>query len=169
MRFIYLLSLLFSFELLAKPCGLTGTIQERIKDCNITKGNFVLVVQTENNLEFYKDLKTGLIWGSRIISDFNHYGSHKACDEEISGYQILSSLKWRLPTIREFEVAAVNGMKASLPNMEYSYWSSTPVKRKRARRRRAEPAQVYLWDSAEERTSTGDLKDAASVRCVAKD
>lgn len=153
----------------AKPCGLQGSIEERIKECAQTKGNFALVAVSEKGMEFYKDLKSGLIWGSRITTDFNHYGSQKACSNDVFGYQILSSLKWRLPTIREFEQAAAAGMKAALPNTDHAYWSSTPVKRRKYRRRRAVPASAYLWDGYEEKTDAGDLKDGASVRCVAKE
>jgi hypothetical protein len=84
-------------------------------------------------------------------------------------YLVLTSLKWRLPTIRELEDAAAHGIKAALPNMEHFYWSSTPVMA-RSKRRRARAVGVYLWDGFEEKTGTGDnLKDAASVRCVARE
>lgn len=158
----------FSTEPAKKPCGLVGNIEERIKDCAVTKGNFALVRITEKGIETYKDTKSGLVWGSRITSDFNHYGSQKACSDEASNDQNLN-LRWRLPTIREFEDAANRGMKAALQNMEHTYWSATPVKTKRRRSRRGPPAQVFLWDAHLEKTDFGDLKDAASVRCVAKE
>ena len=168
MKTIYLLPLFFMTSAFAKPCGLQGTIEERMKDCGQTKGNFAVVTITEKNHEIYKDTKTGLIWGSRIPTDFNHYGSQKACADEVN--EGFSSLKWRLPTIREFETAAANGMKESLPSMNHWFWSSTPVHTKRkSRRRRAVPSQVYLWDGSEQKTDVGDLKDGASVRCVAKE
>lgn len=168
MKHFLLLSLLIPAAAFAnKPCGLQGSTEERIKDCSVTKGNFALVTLTEKGSEFYKDLKTGLIWGSRITIDFNHYGSQKACDGEVSGYDL--KLKWRLPSIREFEQASAHGMKEALSNTTHSYWSSTPVKMERKRRRNAPPAQNYIWDGFEQRTDVGDLKDGASVRCVAKD
>lgn len=170
MKFFYLLSLFISFSAFAKPCGLQGNVEERIKDCAQVKGTFALVTISEKGHEIYKDIKSGLIWGGRIISDFNHYGSQKACAEEVSGYQNMSSLKWRLPTIKEFEDASVHGMKTALPNTDHAYWSSTPVKTRKYRRRRSsQPSMVYLWDGFEEKTDTGDLKDAASVRCVARE
>ena len=169
MKVLYPILLLISFPVFSRPCGLSGSIEERIKDCNQTKGTFSLVTMTDNGIETYKDMKTGLIWGSRILTDFNHYGSQKACSDDVSGYQSLNSLKWRLPTIREFETAAANGMKAALQNTQHSYWSSTGVSTKRSRKRRAPPAQVFLWDGFLEKTDTGDLKDAASVRCVSKE
>jgi hypothetical protein len=171
MRLFYLIPLFILSTAFAKPCGLQGSIEERIKDCAQIKGNFALVAITDKGIEFYKDIKSGLIWGNRITSDFNHYGSQKACSEDVSGYELLSSLKWRLPTIHEFEQAASHGMKVSLPNMNHWFWSSTPVKapKKKYRRRRSAPAGVFLWDGLEEKTDVGDLKDGASVRCVAKE
>ncbi|MBA2403762.1 MAG: DUF1566 domain-containing protein [Bdellovibrionales bacterium] len=170
MKLYFIIPFLFSLSAWAKPCGLQGNIEERIKDCAQIKGTFALVAVSEKGMEIYKDVKSGLIWGGRIISDFNHYGSQKACADEVSGYQ-MSSLKWRLPTIKELEDAYMHGMKAAIPNTQYSFWSSTPVqtKKNRRRRRNAQPSQVYLWDGFEERADVGDLKDAASVRCVAKE
>ena len=170
MRHLYLLSFLFVGSVWAKPCGLNGSIDERITECATTKGSFAVVTTTEKGAEFYKDTKTKLIWGSRITSDFNHYGSQKACVGDVSEYPAIANLKWRLPTIREFEQAAANGMKAAFQNSENSYWSSTPVKKPRSRRnRRAMPAGVFVWEGLDEKTSVGDLKDGASVRCVSKE
>lgn len=154
----------------ASPCGTEGSIEDRIKNCSLAKIGFALVVRSEKGIEIYKDVKSNLIWGNRIPTDFNQYGSQKACTGEVSEYQNLNSIKWRLPTIQELEEAASNGMKAALPNMEHTYWSSTPVISKKSRRRRARALGVYLWDGLEEKTDVGDnLKDAASVRCVARE
>lgn len=170
MKIFILFSFFISFSSFAKPCGLQGSVDDRIKDCSQVKGRFSLVAMTENGLEIYKDTQTGLIWGPRILSDFNHYGSNMACSEEVSGYLNIGALKWRLPTIQEFESAYSNGMKSALSNSEHTYWSSTPVRSRKVRRRRStQPSQVYLWDGKEERSDTGDLKDAASVRCVTRD
>jgi hypothetical protein len=168
MRHLFLISFLFIGSAFAKPCGLQGTLEERKKDCDVVKGDFVLVAATEK-AEFYQDMKSKLIWGSRITSDFNHFGSQKACTEDVSDYQVLNSIKWRLPTINELEQAAAHGMKSALPNSDHTFWSSTPVKRKRSRRNRGIPASAYLWDGLEQKTDTGDLKDGASVRCVGKE
>ncbi len=151
----------------ADPCGTEGTIEERIKSCNSTKGNFVLITRDDKGREIYKDLKSNLIWGDRITTDFNHYGSQKACNDEIPEASLLKEVKWRLPTIHEFEQAAVHGLKASLSHMDHAFWTSTPAKTSK-RRRRAPPARTFMWDGPEERSDTGDLKDAASVRCVGK-
>lgn len=130
------------------------------------KETFVLITRTDKGLEIYKDTKTNMVWGDRIISDFNHYGSQKACGDDLPEALLLKEIKWRLPTVREFEVAASHGMKTSISHMDHAFWTSTPVKTKRRRTRRSPPAQVFLWDGLENRTDVGDIKDAASVRCV---
>lgn len=158
--------LLLSSTAFAKVCGQDGTIEERIKDCGVTKENFALVSSDDKSLEVYQDQKTKLIWGNRVMTDFNHYGSQKACDE-IPEKVVLKHLKWRLPTVKEFEQSAAHGMKAALPNMTYWFWTSTPVRTHRSRKwRRRQPSQVFIWDGVEQKSDTGDIKDAASVRCV---
>lgn len=165
MRYIFLSCLFFVLPVWARPCGLEGTVEERIKNCDFASGSFVLVARDDKGVEIYKDLKTGLLWGDRIKSDFNQYGSSKACSSGIPEAGILKGFSWRLPSIREFERAAANGMKEALPNMNHSFWSSTPVKIRKKRTRGATPMS-FLWDGNEQRTDTGDSKDAASVRCV---
>lgn len=150
------------------PCGKEGSLEDRIKSCNFSKDSFVLVVRDEKGTEIYKDTKSGLIWSDRLPGDFNHYGSQKACGDDVAELQILKDVKWRLPSINEFEMAASHGMKESLSRMNYWFWTSTPVKRAKGRRRRAAPAQSFLWDGMEQKSDVGDLKDAASVRCVAR-
>lgn len=160
------LLLLFSSIAFAKVCGQIGTIDERIKDCDVTKENFALVASDDKGLEVYQDQKTKIIWGNRVMMDFNHYGSQKACDE-IPEKVVLKDLKWRLPTVKEFEQSAAHGMKTALPNMTYWFWTSTPVRTHRSRKwRRRQPSQVFIWDGVEQKSDTGDIKDAASVRCV---
>lgn len=163
--FIFMLIFFINSAWAIDPCGKEGSVEERVKSCNLAKGGFILVTRDEKGVEIYKDLKTGLFWGDRIPTDFNHYGSQKACSNDLPEAQLLKEVKWRLPTVREFEMAATHGMKESLPRMTHAFWTSTGVKTK-SRRRRAPPARVYLWDGMEERSDTGDLKDAASVRCV---
>lgn len=171
MRMFFALSLLVSTGLFAAatPCGKEGTLEDRIKNCNETKENFVLVARSESGLEIYKDTKNGLIWSDRISVDYNHYGSAKACAGDVPELELFKDLKWRLPTVREFEDSADHGMKTALPRMTYWFWTATPVKQKRyGRRRRAAPAQSFLWDGMAQKSDVGDLKDAASVRCVSK-
>lgn len=168
MKLLYFLKIFLISTAWANPCGKEGSLEDRIKECNLTKGNFVLLARDEKNNEVYKDLKSGLLWGNRITSDFNHYGSQRACSGENPESQILKDLKWRLPTIKEFEQVAAQGAKSNLPHMNHWFWTSTPVKSSKRKRRRADPARAYMWDGVDEVSDTGDLKDGASVRCVAK-
>lgn len=166
--FIFVMTLFVSSAFAASPCGKEGTIDERIKNCNFAKGEFVLVARDDKGLEIYKDSKTGLIWGDRITTDFNHYGSQMACNRDLREAELLKDVDWRLPSVREFEVAASHGMKDSLPHMLHAFWTSTPVKVKTKRRRKTILVGAYLWDGDAQKTDAGDLKDGASVRCVAK-
>lgn len=168
MKLLLVFIFLLTSSVWARPCGLEGSVDHRIQDCGLTKGNFGLVSRNEKGNEIYKDLKTGLLWGDRIPVDFNHYGSSKACSAENFESLVLPEAKWRLPTINEFEVAASHNMKNALPRMFHAFWSSTSMKIKSKRLRKKIPARAYLWDGLEERTDSGDLKDAASVRCVSK-
>lgn len=154
----------------ASSCGLSGTIEERIKECDQTKGHFALILKTEVGIEVYKDMKTGIIWGDRIGYDFNHFGSQKACGYENPEAGPLP-LKWRLPTIKEFELAAAHGLKNSLPRITYSFWTSSQASKglRKTRRRKAIPASVFLWNAVDETSETGSLMDAGSIRCVAKE
>lgn len=163
------LCFIFVTPLFSAPCGLKGSIDERINECAKTKDNFVLVTSTEEGREVYKDTKSGLIWSSRINYEMNHFGSQKICPNELPEAKILSEVKWRLPTLREFEQSAIHGMKTALPNMNHWFWTSTPQKVKkvsRRRRNRMAPAGVFMWDGVGQISETGSLKDAGSVRCV---
>ncbi|MFL5784421.1 MAG: DUF1566 domain-containing protein [Bacteriovoracaceae bacterium] len=165
MKFLVFFFLLLSSVTHAKVCGLQGTLDERIKECALTKENFALVASDDKGVEVYQDTKTKLLWSNRIMMDFNHYGSQKACSD-FPASSILKDHKWRLPTVREFEQSASHGMKNALPNMNNWFWTSTPVRSLKKWRRRRQPQQVFLWDGVSEKTDAGDLKDAASVRCV---
>lgn len=161
------LCFIFMAPVFAAPCGLQGTIEERIKECSKASGNFALVARGEDGNEIYKDTKSGLIWGPRVNFEVNHFGSQKACTSENPEAKLLKDLKWRLPTIKEFEQAATNGIKTSLPNMNHWYWTSTPVKTKTKRgRRRSVMTGAFMWDSVEETSGTGTLVDVGSIRCV---
>lgn len=168
MKVFLFFTLILATPLWARTCGLEGSIDKRIQDCHVTKGNFSLVTVNEKGHEIYKDLKTNLLWGDRIPTDFNHYGSSMACSSDIAETNLLPGTKWRLPTINEFETAASHGIKNALPRMDRAFWSSTSMKIRSKRLRKRIPARAYLWDGLEERTDSGDLKDAASVRCVSR-
>jgi hypothetical protein len=47
MKFFFLFLLVLISNAFAKPCGISGSIEERIKDCSQSKGNFVVVAITD--------------------------------------------------------------------------------------------------------------------------
>lgn len=171
MELTFFISLFHLSPSFAKPCGLQGSIEEQIKDCDVEKNLFVLLSQDDKRVEIHQGTKSGLSCGSRHFVDYNHYGSQNACSDSNPHTEIKEDLKGRLPTIKEFEESANHGMKAGLPSMNSWFRTSTPVqkgKSKRGRRKDENPTQVYLWDVFDEFLDIGDLKDGASVRCVAK-
>jgi hypothetical protein len=115
------------------PCGLKGSVDERIKDCSyqLTSENagFVLVTRTKEFKEVHKETKTGLLWGDRLPSIMNHYSAEKACNAglaEVAG--INGGGTWRLPSKEEYEEAEKNGIRKALPNMNYWFWSSSMLR-----------------------------------------
>jgi hypothetical protein len=112
------------------PCGLKGSVDERIRDCSYQltseKEGFVLVTRSKEFKEVHKDTKTGLLWGDRLPSTMNQYYAEKACNAilaEVAG--ISNSATWRLPSKEEYEEAEKNGIRKALPNMNYWFWSSS--------------------------------------------
>lgn len=112
------------------PCGLKGSVDERIRDCSLQltseKDGFVLVTRSKEFKEVHKEIKTGLLWGDRLPSTMNHNDAEKACKTNLKEVANLSGLTWRLPSIEEYEEAEKNGIRKALPNMNYFFfWSST--------------------------------------------
>lgn len=106
-------------------CGLSGSIEKRIKNCNKKKDNFALVARTKEGYEVYKDLRTGVLWGDRLSSKMNHHSAEKACNSNLKEVAGISDVVWRLPAIEEYKEAEQNGIRDTLPNMYYAFWSSS--------------------------------------------
>jgi hypothetical protein len=110
------------------PCGLKGTVDERIKDCSnqltSEKEGFILVTRTNEFEEVHKELSSELLWSARLPSTMNHGAAKKACSrlKEVAG---ITGHKWRLPSKQEYEQAEKNGIRKALPTMNYWFWSST--------------------------------------------
>ena len=111
------------------PCGLKGSIAERIKDCSyqITsqKEGFVLVTRSKEFKEVHKEIATGLLWSDRLPSQMNLYSAEYVCNSNLSEVAGIKELTWRLPSIDEYKSAEKIGIRKVLPNMNYSFWSST--------------------------------------------
>lgn len=111
------------------PCGLKGSVDERIKDCSyqLTSENegFILVTRLNNFKEVYKETKTGLLWSDRLLNKMNRYNAQKVCKADLEEFADLSNVKWRLPSIDEYHEAQKNGISKELPNMNHWFWSSS--------------------------------------------
>ncbi len=111
------------------PCGLSGSIEERIKDCSYqltseTEG-FVLVTRSKNFKEVHKEVSTGLLWSDRLPENRKFIHVKHYCVVNLDEHKGLNGVKWRLPTIYEYMGAEKSGIRKALPNMRYWYWSST--------------------------------------------
>lgn len=148
-----------------RPCGLKGSISERIEDCSYQhKQNmsFVLVTRTKDLKEVYKDLATGLLWSDRLPSRVNYYVAVRACQDNTLPELGFMKSKWRLPTIEEYSDIS-NRIISVLPNMYgdgeiYWFWSETV---------KANFAHVFYGDDGRTGLEFINSRKVGSVRCVA--
>jgi hypothetical protein len=145
------------------PCGLGGSIEERIRDCSYQsdseKEGFVLVTRTKELKEVYKELKTDLLWSDRLPKTMDHFSAEKACNSSLKEVAGINK-SWRLPSKEEYEQAEISGIRQALPNMNYWVWSSSL--------RNVIQDSAWLFDGS----SGGDYYvnrkyNKGSVRCVA--
>jgi hypothetical protein len=146
------------------PCGLHGSVDERIRDCSYQltseKEGFVLVTRTKEFKEVHKEIKTGLLWGDRLPSRMNHYNAEKACKADLDEVAKLSGLTWRLPSIEEYEEAEKSGIRKALPNMNYWFWSSSV--------HRSYSSVAWLFNGYDGYADDYYRSNVDSVRCVAR-
>jgi hypothetical protein len=127
---ITLSTLIMSFhseaQSLRVPCGLSGSIEERIQDCArhdfSSVGNFVVVTRTQNLKEVHKDLATNHLWG-HSVKKMNYRRLLMACSTYQEELGHLTGIDWEIPSKKDFEVAHENGL-IGLPNMDNIFWSS---------------------------------------------
>lgn len=111
------------------PCGLKGSVDERIRDCSYqltseTEG-FVLVTRSKDFKEVHKERSTGLLWSDRLPNYMDHYNAEKACNSSLKEVAGISAVTWRLPSIDEYKEAEKNGIRKALASMNYWFWSSS--------------------------------------------
>lgn len=161
----FLYTVLKQFNPNAKfPCGLKGSVDERIKDCSYQltseKDGFVLVTRSKDFKEVHKELKTNLLWSDRLPNSMNHYSAQKVCNSSLKEVAGISGVTWRLPSIDEYKEAEKNGIRKALPNMSYWFWSSSV--------HRSDSYGAWLFNG-----DSGDAGDVyrgnnVSVRCLAR-
>lgn len=114
-------------------CGLNGSIDHRIKNCNTTEGNFALVTKTIEGFKIYKDLKSGVIWSEVLSKSMNQYEAVEACRTVQPEMANIPGLTWALPSYGIFNDANKNGIRKSLSNFKVNYfWSMNVASNDRA-------------------------------------
>lgn len=129
-------------------CGLAGSLDERILDCDKNKKthgdrNWQLVMRNEDGVELvWRDAVTGLLWLNGSTSPLKFKDAKEFC-ESLNGRVQMSEIfqsptearssakiSWRLPTVEEYNGAyfdqieeAVKG--AACPGSPYPRWTST--------------------------------------------
>jgi hypothetical protein len=123
-----------------KPCGNTGSVEERIKDCTklpnaevITKvgKKWNLVARSADGKEVWRDATTKLVWGDTLDEKMSSFDAHKSCsDKKYENSRAgIESVEWSLPTSGDVERAQKNGLTEVIPNMEKrTFWSSTTTR-----------------------------------------
>ena len=120
-------------------CGLNGSVKERILDCNLTKigartiyndMSWDLVTRaidsgTKQVYEVWRDNVSGLIWGDKLSEKMSQYDARNACDGSSIENGKMASQKFELPTVNDYNIAARDGIRAVLPNMNSSFWTSS--------------------------------------------
>lgn len=126
-------SVTIALPLKKTPCGLNGSIQERLKGCSrqvdALQGNFQLVSRNIEMNEVRLDLISGLIWSYELKSPMDHYNADIACSDnsysEINhALNLDASIQWKLPNVEEYRVAASHNIDSILGNVEVTYWTS---------------------------------------------
>ncbi len=111
------------------PCGLTGTINNRIQDCNTNLGNFALVTRNTDLMEVYRQNNNGLLWSHlrEVGHDDNSLNEHiiNVCNNNIPEVAGLNFLAWGLPTKDQFLEADRAGITTIGILKDSFLWSAT--------------------------------------------
>lgn len=148
------------------PCGLSGTVDERIKDCSYQsearKGKFVLVRRTKESYEVYENTRNGQLWSDLLPYEYPQNKTSEACNNNPVIQGLLgkgSGVKWRAPHIEEYVDAEADGIK-NLPHIDYWQWSDSITGGLFAKERKG-----YLY-SANSKPITWGQNIPNPVRCV---
>ena len=114
------------------PCGLSGSIESRIANCNESRGvdgEFQLVTRTRGGAEVYMGYRTGVIWSADLPGPMNYLrdGAEDICDGNHPEFGGLTNLEWKLPEVGRYIQALDYDIQSALPETaSRAYWTSTP-------------------------------------------
>ncbi len=116
----------------AQPCGLVGSVPERIADCNHAVGEgreYQLVTRTQRGQEIYMGRRTGVIWSADIDDAPKNFLDDQVdtiCSRDRPEFGGIRG-KWILPPIHRYIQGFRYGIQGALPGLNSrTYWSSTP-------------------------------------------
>lgn len=110
-----------------KPCGLNGTLDERIENCSYlekSEYNMVLVTRTQELKEVWLDRGSRLLWSDRLAGFYSAASAVEACENaSVPEMAFLSEYTWRLPSQADYQ--SNQNFHYALPNMNTWFWTST--------------------------------------------
>jgi hypothetical protein len=113
----------------AKPCGLHGTLEERIRSCSESSGEeYQLVTRTRDGLEIHYGKRTGVIWSADLPGPLTYQADEveTICEGDHPEFGGLTGFKWVLPSIHRYIQGLHYGIQSSLPGADsLTYWTST--------------------------------------------
>lgn len=106
------------------PCGLTGSIEERLMNCNFRKGNFALVSRNEDGEQIWKDLKSQKVWSGLTFKTRSMPKAKRTCSAFATRF---SGIAWTLPTLSILKRLTAHGAIQDLENFDsdIAYWSTS--------------------------------------------
>lgn len=149
-----------------RPCGLSGSINERIESCSYVQTaspwSLTLVTRTKDLKEVWLDEEHHLLISDRLPYYADYEKALRACEDLGSEAGYIYGVGWRLPTLDEFSRKGKEYVQV-LPNWtryDKNYWFWTSSTRGRS---------VYIFNGQEGTISANPFRgsDSGSVRCVA--
>lgn len=144
-----------------RPCGLKGTIEERIESCSyIQRSSFglTLVMRKSDLTEVWYDRVSKLLWSDRLPMRMDYKTAKDACPALNAEFEGVDLLNWRLPTGEDYSTNS--GLIQVLPNMPGNwYWTSTTKGRF---------VLIYTGSTGELSYNPFSGSNGGSVRCVSK-
>ncbi len=148
-----------------RPCGLEGTLEERLEACSYIRRSvwgMGLVTKKADGSEIWYDRTKRLLWSDRLPEKMDYARAKVACASLSATLSDLGTINWRLPTGDEYAQYG-ESLIHILPNMmKYSeaYWFWTATTKGRM-------VQTYNGEKAEVGYNIFTGSNGGSVRCVA--
>lgn len=146
------------------PCGLKGTVEERMKDCSYLyaseRRGFNLVARSEDGKEVYKEKSSGLLWSERPRERGSKHFAEFACKPTMKEVVGLSEVKWELPTSDQYVEANKSGIRTAFQNIWGSSWTSS--------RKSDDPKKGLVFDGGTGKIEEVETSYHASIRCVGR-